>query len=245
MQQRLTQYQLTPCLQKSVLGVTKIRFLGYILENGGVQPDPEHLAAFEGINTPVDKQQLKSLLGTLQYYSHPVRNFSSLAAPLHNLPRKTSRFHWTPAHESILRGLISTMIKSTSLTVFDPLKPPFFTCNGSANGIGAVLTRDTEQREIIQCASRKLSPAELHYSNIEREALAIIYGLNCFRNFLSGCEFTIVSDHPPLRFIFDKTKDIHKNVSARLQHWQIALRAHDLKVVSCAGRAMHLLDTLS
>ena len=141
-QQQLTQYQLTPCLQKSVLGATKIHFLGYILENGGVKPDPERLAAFERINTPVNKQQLKSLLGTLQYYCHFVRNFSSLAAPLHNLLRKTSRFHWTAAHESILRGLISTMIKSTPLTVF---APPQFIFDKTNSAIPASLEASVAQ----------------------------------------------------------------------------------------------------
>ena len=54
-----------------------------------------------------------------------------------------------------------------------------------------------------------------------------------------------MSDHAPLKFIFDNTKSSRGQVSARLQRWQIALRAHDFTVVTCAGHTMHLPDTLS
>jgi len=119
------------------------------------------------------------------------------------------------------------MVNSSPLTIFDPSRPLYLVCDGSSAGLGAIITHDQEQREIIQCASRKLSPAEKHYSNIEIEALAIIFGVNKFRNFLSGREFTIISDHAPLRYIFDNTKTMKDRTSARLQRWQIALRAHD------------------
>ena len=241
----LAHYKLTPCLEKLVYCVTRVHFLGYILEDGGVRADPERLSAFQNIQTPVNKQKLKSVLGTLQYYCRFMKSFSSAAAPLHDLLKKTSRFHWTDAHECTLRELIAVMVKSAPLTVFDPRRLLFLICDGSATGVGAILTHDVEQREIIQCASRKLMSAEHHYSNIEREALAIIYGINRFRSFLSGHEFTIVSDHAPLRFIFDNTKGVCGQVSARLQRWQIALRAHDFTVVTCAGHTMHLPDTLS
>ena len=179
---RLANNKLIPSLEKSVFGVTSVCFLGYILENGGVRADPECLSAFQNIPTPVNKQQLKSVLGTLQYYCHFMKKFSIVAAPMYDLLKKTSRFHWTDAHECALRGLIDAMIKSAPLTVFDPLKPLFMICDGSATGVGAILTHDVEQREIVQCVSRKLTPAEHHYSNIEREALAIVYGINRFRS---------------------------------------------------------------
>ena len=54
-----------------------------------------------------------------------------------------------------------------------------------------------------------------------------------------------MSDHAPLKHIFDNSKAIRENVSARLQRWQIALRAHSFKVETCSGQSMHLPGTLS
>ena len=85
---RLAHYELTPCLEKSFFCVTRVRFLGYILEDSGVKADPEWLSAFQNIQTPMNKQQLKSVLGTLQYYCRFMKNFSSAAAPLHDSSRK-------------------------------------------------------------------------------------------------------------------------------------------------------------
>ena len=45
--------------------------------------------------------------------------------------------------------------------------------------------------------------------------------------------------------IFNNSESIRENISARLQRWQIALRAHNFKVVTCSGQSMHLPDTLS
>ena len=209
-QQRLTQFNLKPCSEKSVYCVTKVHFLRFLLKNGQVKPDPQWLAALK-IPSPKNKQQLRSALGTLLCYCKFLQNFSSMAAPLFDLLKKDARFLWTRQHENTFRQLISAMVKATNLCIFDSHKPLFLTCDGSATGIGALLTHDKNQTEIIQCASRKLLPVDRHYSNIEREGLAIIYGINKFRNYLSSREFTIVSDHAPLKHIFDNSKAIREN----------------------------------
>ena len=164
-----------------------------------------------------------------------------MAAPLYDLLKKDAHFLWTRQHENTFRQLISVMIKATNLCIFDPHKPLFLTCDGSVTGIGALLTHDKNQTESIQRTYGKLLPAERHYSNIEREGLAIIYGINKFRNYLSGREFTIVSDHAPLKHILDNSGKCVR----RLQRWQIVLRAHSFKVETCSGQSMHLPDTLS
>ena len=65
-----------------------------------------------------------------------------------DLLKKTSIFHWTDAHECTLRELIAIMVKLAPLTLFDPLRPLFLICDGSATGVGAISTHDVEQREI-------------------------------------------------------------------------------------------------
>ena len=164
-QKKLAQFNLTPCNEKSVYGVTRVHFLGFILEHGEVKSDPKRLAAFAEMPSPKDKQQLRSALGTLLYYCEFLKNFSSMAAPLYELLKKDARFRWTRTHELTFRQLITEMMKTTKLCIFDPKKPLFLTCDGSATGVGAVLTHDKDQKEIIHCALRKLLPTERHYSN--------------------------------------------------------------------------------
>ena len=72
--------------------------------------------------------------------------------------------------------------------------------------MGAVLshTMDEGQERPIAYVSRTLSPAEKNYSQLEKEALAIIFAVGKFHNYIYGRHFVIESDHRPLSFLFDE-----------------------------------------
>lgn len=54
------------------------------------------------------------------------------------------------------------------------------------------------QERPVAYASQTLTPAEKKYAQLEREGLAIIFGVKKFHNYLYGREFIIESDHQPL-----------------------------------------------
>ena len=67
-------------------------------------------------------------------------------------------------------------------------------------GLGAVLSqlRDAEEHPVTYI-SRKLLPNERNYSTVEKEALAIKWAVDKLRYYLLGREFTLVTDHAPLK----------------------------------------------
>lgn len=81
------------------------------------------------------------------------------------------------------------------LTYYNPLPPIYVAYDASSYGVGAVLSHEINGEERT---SSTLSLAEQKYSNIEREALAIIH------KYLFGRKFVLLSDHQPLQFIFGK-----------------------------------------
>ena len=93
--------------------------------------------------------------------------------------------------------------------------------------------------------SRRLSPAERNYSNIEREALAIVWSTFRARHFLVGTKFTLRSDHRPLEFIFNPRRELPKVTSARLLRWAIQLMAFDYEVYYVKGENIPHVDALS
>ena len=121
----------------------------------------------------------------------------------YELLKKNICFTWTNRHESILRRLVDDIAAAVPLTMFDSSRSLFLCCNASDKGIGAVLSHDVEQKEIVWCASRVLTKAEKNYSNFEREALSIIFGMKRFSSCLGGKHFTVITDHRPLKYIFD------------------------------------------
>ena len=86
---------------------------------------------------------------------------------------------------------------------------------------------DDGQERPVAFASRSLAPAEKNYSTVEKEALAIIYGIKKFHMYLFGRHFEILSDHKPLQHMFHASKGTPTMASARLQRWSIALGAYD------------------
>ena len=75
-------------------------------------------------------------------------------------------------------------------------------------------------------ASKTLSQAEKGYSQLDKEALAIVFGVTKFHSYLYGCPFTIYSDHKPLMYLFGEHKGIPTMASARFLRWAVTLSAY-------------------
>ena len=78
-------------------------------------------------------------------------------------------------------------------------------------------------------ASQTLSPSERTYAQLEKEALALVYGVQHFHQFLYGRRFTLVTDHKPLTTILNPRKGIPSLAVTRLQRWAIILSAYQYK----------------
>ena len=85
-----------------------------------------------------------------------------------------------------------------------------------------------------------MKPAEKNYGTTEKECLAIIYAVLHFRPYLYGREFTLISDHEPLKWI-----DSVKPPVRRLIRWRTRLREYQYKFLHKPGRLNVNVDALS
>ena len=106
-------------------------------------------------------------------------------------------------------------------------------------GVGAVLLQDGQP---ISHASTVLTECERAYAQIEKELLAIVYGLERFDQYTYERPKEVQSDHKPLEII---VRESLQTVPRRLQAMLLRLKIYDLKVVYKKGKEMVLVDTLS
>lgn len=99
--------------------------------------------------------------------------------------------------------------------------------------------------KVIAFASRTMSKAEVGYAQLEKEALAVVFGLKRFHKYLYGRNFMIYSDHQPLAGILGHGKPIPTLAAARLQRWALVLAAYSYKWVYRKAQHMENADALS
>ena len=108
-------------------------------------------------------------------------------------------------------------------------------------GIGAVLMQSFDGEEFpIAYASRKLLPRERNYAVIEKECLAVVWGVKKFEFYLFGREFEVHTDHKPLIFLNEK-----KLVNKRVMRWALILQEFRFRLVSVKGKDNVGADFLS
>ena len=114
------------------------------------------------------------------------------------------------------------------LAQYDPTLPIKLDCDASAYGIGAVVSHvlpDNTEHPIAY-ASRTLTSSEKNYPQIKKEALALVYGVKKFHQFLYGQHFILVTDHKPLTAILGPKNGLPTLAAARLQCWAMFLSAY-------------------
>lgn len=173
-------------------------------------------------------------------------NLSSVLAPLNRLLQKRVSWQWGNAESAAFREAKQLLTSSSLLVHFDQSLELLLACDASPYGIGAVLShkfRDGSERPICY-ASRSLT-AEKNYSQLEREGLAVIFGVKRFHQYLFGHTFTILSDHQPLKSLFGETRAIPVLASATIQRWALTLSAYNYKIAYKSGKTMCNADALS
>ena len=141
-----------------------------------------------------------SFLGMVNYYEKFIPGLVSKCAILNDLLHKNAKWDWTKQHTDTVQVIKTVLTSTETLTHYDQNLPLSLACDASSVGVGAVIfhTFPDGKEKPIAYASRKLSQAERNYAQIQKEALAIIYGVQKFRQYLIGQKFCLITDHKPL-----------------------------------------------
>lgn len=234
-------------LAKCYFKVPEVSYLGFRIDADGLHPTQDKVKAIVEAPAPTNLKQLESFLGVFNFYRRFVPNASTILEPLNRLRRSGVLWQWEKEQESAFEKSKQHLLDSQVLVHFDPKLPISVVSDSSSYGLGAVLSHIIDGQERPVCfASRTLLPAERNYPQVEREALAIVFALRHFHNYLWGQpKFRVVTDHKPLLGIFSPTKAIAPMASGRIQRWALMLQAYSFDLVHRSGVILGTADALS
>ncbi|XP_076460112.1 uncharacterized protein LOC143293089 [Babylonia areolata] len=211
---RLRECSLTARPAKCYLGHKELDYLGHHVGDSKIWPDDEKMEKIHNATRPQTKRQLRGFLGLVGYYRRFVPQFAEIALPLTDRTKGKEPAHvkWDESCERAFLQLKQVLCSRPVCLLPDLSKPFVLRTDASAVGLGALLLQDHGMGpQPVACASKKLNAAERNYPTIERECLALVWGIQKFEPYLYGKPFVVQTDHAPLQYL-----DRARTVSGRL-----------------------------
>ena len=238
--QKLRKANLTLEPQKCEFRKREVCYLGHIISDHGIKPDPKKVEAVKKFPTRTNIKSIREFLGLSGYYRGFIKNHAKVPKPLNILLEKDVKFHWGKEQQKTVKEIKELLCTAPVLEYprFD--KPFIITTDASNFALGAVLSQGEIGKDpAIAYASRSLHKAETSYHTYEKEALAIMFAIITFKNYVYGNKFTIVTDHKSLLWL----KSADNNI--RVQKWRLKLSDYEFDIVYKPGKQNANADALS
>jgi hypothetical protein len=163
---------------------------------------------------------LRSFIRLCNYYRIYVQDFNIIAHPLYALLKKDVAWTWSEEVQEAFDTL------KEKLSEFPILRRPYFNkvfilhIDWNALGIGVIFGQLDEEgkKYVITYASRSNNKVESNYSSYEGECLAVVWAVIHFRPYIYGTNFTLYTDHQPIKWLMTNDK-----LTGKLARWVVIL----------------------
>ena len=218
-----------------------VHYLGHVVSEEGVATDPEKIETVKNWPTPENVDHVRSFLCLVSYYRRFIKNFASVARPLHRLTEKNEVFEWSEECEQAFQQLKSRLVEAPILGYPAREGEYILDTDASGFGLGGVLSQVQDGKErVIAYVSKTLNRAERNYCVTRRELLAVVKFIKHFKQYLYGREFTVRTDHAALRWLLN-----FKNPEGQLARWIEVLSEYHFTIQHRPGRHHGNADGLS
>ena len=229
---------------KCILCCEAVEYLGFLLGTSFLHPHTSKIQAIQALKPPTTLRGLQAVLGFCNYYRCFLPDYSVLAHDLNALTRANTPWVWTEVHQAAFDRLKELLCEEGRvLRLYKRDAPTFLYTDWCNHGMGAVLAQvdaDTGREHIVSCISRSLNKHEANYGSYHGELSAAVWAIRYFRHYLHGIEFTLVTDHQPLKWLLTTTDLVGKPA-----RWMLMVMEFSFTVVHRPGKDHINADVLS
>jgi hypothetical protein len=237
----------TVSMKKLFVAVPEVVILGHKCTYEGRMPDDSKTAKIHDWPPCKTITNVHAFLGITGYMRIWIKNYSTIARPLHHLTCKSQPFIWHKEHAAAMQALKDAIVHSSALISIDyeADRTIYLAIDSSVRGVGWILSQD--------CADRRRRPS--HFGSIawdEREgrylqAKVELYGLfralRAMRFHLVGVRKLIVEMDALYIWGMLNHPDIQPNTT--INRWITAILLFNFKLVHIPAEKHHGPDGLS
>ncbi|GJY57720.1 putative reverse transcriptase domain-containing protein [Tanacetum coccineum] len=165
--------------------LSKVQFLGHVIDSEGIHVDPAKIEAIKDWASPT---KIRQFLGLAGYYRRFIEGFSKIARPMTKLTQKSVKFEWGEKAEAAFQLLKQKLCSAPILALPEESENFVVYCDGSHKGLCAVLI---QREKVIAYASRQLKVHGKNYTTHDLELCAVVFALKMWRHYL----YELLSDY--------------------------------------------------
>ena len=197
------------------------------------------------MKTPRSITELCRLMGMVNQLGQFTPRIAEISQSLHELLSSKRAWVWGPAQAGAFKEIKAELARPTMLGLYNPDAPTKICADALAYGLGAVLLQQQydDEWKTVAFASRSMTETEGRYSQIKKEALALVWACEKFADYVIGKAILLETDHKPLVPLLGNTN--LDCLPPRVLRFWIRLMRFDYSISHVPGKLLYTADTLS
>ena len=189
--------------KKYVFGVTSGKLLWHIINQKGIEVDPDKVKVIKKIPPIKNEKEVKRIIRWLQYINRFIAKLNAISEPIFKLIRKNQPVIWDDKCQQAFEASKSYLMNPPVLQPSKLGKPLILYLAIEKDAIGAMLAQEGEKKmeHAVYYLSKKLLQCEANYSLVEKTCLAVIWATKKLRHYFQSYRVQAISKHDPLRYL--------------------------------------------
>ena len=221
----------------------KVNYLGFVLTQDGISPNPDKIKAITDFPVPKKVKDIRSFLGVTGFYRKHIRSYSNIAKPLYNLTHKEVKFVWNEECQKAFDTLKNKIADDVVLMYPNFYKEFILSTDASDTAIGCCLSQYDSKNNLrpVSFAGRSLTQSESKMSVSIKEIIAVVWAVEHYKVYLEGSKFKLYTDHAALSFILGNKE----NLPSKLHRYALIMQSYDFDIFHIKGLKNKVPDALS